>query len=862
MLGSRLSRCQLTAGLASVRRTDGRESSLLGMTRHQEGMASIVAVSVLVVLMTLISLGFARLMSRTTQNAANRQFSSAAIYAGQSAINDVSAYIKDHPTAHSDQCSGNDTLIGSAANPGPFYNDSNLSGDNGTKYSCLLLNQTPTDLFFQTITSLKSRVVKMTTSAYPGSLEKAMISWQPSNGLTTGYPLSSSNLNDIPTWNSATGNICKDGGGNFKSCIPMLRLTIYPIPTGGDLTNVVANSKTVFLYPQNGSGAASAVPSQSYTAITDGSILPVNCGQLATGGGVFTGSTNFVCNIILTNLTSAVPPPGITDYLVLKITPIYSQADVRLQTNDLWGTQLKFVNGQAVVDVTTASGGTTKRLQARVNIGGASSADNGGNISSADDAIPEGPIRSANTICKRLAIGAASLSIDAQNCYFALTGLPTYSPYSPPTVTTGPPTNVSWDQMTANGTVNPNGSSTTWCFQGNNTGASFAPPSVCTRTLSGNPADNTVHNVSFDWFGLSSWPPGNRTGYYRICASNAGGDACGAVVSCTLPNEGGTGCGIGPPPPPGVPVVTLNANPLSVPAGGGSVTLTWNSTNNPLSCNASGAGDWSGGKDPSPGNHNQGVSLTSSTTYTITCTNGSGTSAPASVTVIVGSSPPPAPTCNISSSSWNPPDTGVSGQHHSATFNVSSTNALNATGSLSYYDGSSGGSSIPLPINGSAPIGDFYYNGGADHRSGHLVMTVTGSGGSGSCAFDTPWLMPPAPTISLTLVKQYYGPRNPLGAPFCDDGYHAYMFCGVWTATRSDGGPVACFVFSHDAPWGADIGSYVYQPSASGGNIMFGWPYEPLGLPPFYASPYHVVWLWCNGDGDYPGLVAQAYWST
>jgi Tfp pilus assembly protein PilX len=67
-----------------------------GAAHGQQGMASIVVVSVLVIILTLISIGFARLVSRTVTNSANRQFSASATYAAQSAINDVAGYLKQY----------------------------------------------------------------------------------------------------------------------------------------------------------------------------------------------------------------------------------------------------------------------------------------------------------------------------------------------------------------------------------------------------------------------------------------------------------------------------------------------------------------------------------------------------------------------------------------------------------------------------------------------------------------------------------------------------------------------------------------------------------------------------------------------
>lgn len=106
-----------------------------------------------------------------------------------------------------------------------------------------------------------------------------------------------------------------------------------------------------------------------------------------------------------------------------------------------------------------------------------------------------------------------------------------------------------------------------------------------------------------------------------------------ALAAC-----GGGGGGSDPAPVP-PPTVSISASPTSVTPGG-SVTITWQSTN-ATSCAASGG--WSGGKQPSG---TEAISnLTSTTTFTLTCTGPSGTSLLASQTVTV--TPPPGSTVSV-----------------------------------------------------------------------------------------------------------------------------------------------------------------------------------------------------------------------
>jgi len=375
----------------------------------QEGLASIVVVSVLIIIMTLISIGFARLVNRTAIDSANKQFSASTTYAVQSAINDVASYLKQYAAANpgsnflpkSTKCNGAGSLIGSTASPGPFYNDSNLSNDTSrsTQYTCLLLDPTPSNLVYTQVQNLKSQVVKVNTSASSGALDKLMLSWQPSNSQITGYPTSASNLNDETTWNSTTVN-CKDSAGTNASCIPMLRVAIFPVSSGEALTGVQAQSKTVFLYPQSPSGN---VPVKPFSGLSDGSLVPIPCTQ-SVGSTDFnpTTSTGYKCNIILSSLSTAISPAS-TDSVYMRITPIYNQADIRIAANDKFGNTLNFINDQAVIDATAQTAGIVKRLQARVDTSSLANGSGGTdtNISSSSNDIPEQAVRSAIALCKR-----------------------------------------------------------------------------------------------------------------------------------------------------------------------------------------------------------------------------------------------------------------------------------------------------------------------------------------------------------------------------------------------------------------------------------------------------------------------------
>lgn len=536
-------------------RVPGSAGQQATMVRGQDGLASIVVVTILTVIITLISLGFARLMDRAVVNSENRQASNVATYAAQSAINDVATYIKTNTTAYSSNCVGNSSLIGSSSSPGPFYNDANLSNtsNRSIQYSCLLLNQTPNDLVYQQLPSNSSRLVKMTTSAWPGSLDKIMFSWQPSNSQITGYPSSTPTLSDETTWNSPANNY-----------IPMLRATLYPIPSGDSISGVQANSKTVFLYPQPASGT---VPAISYTGLADGSLVPVPC-TTTVAAASFNGTADYTCNVIINNLSLAAQPSAV-DFFYVRLMPIYNSADVKIKANDMWGQSVNFVHVQAVVDVTARSDSVAKRLQARVGIGSVGTGAPDDNLSPTDNLAPEYTVRSANAICKRL------LEFNSYYSYAQVDGPSKICNQLSTTVYTPAPTLTLSINGVDSATPTPGGGYNGISYIG-------AGGSATVRWVSTDSAYNC--NASGGWNGdknpASSWSGSTGTGTQNF---NGITNVTNYSLQCNGPGGATPTKTVTAWPPPTASV----SGPGSVHAGD-SFTLSW-SSNNAIYCDLSGS---------------------------------------------------------------------------------------------------------------------------------------------------------------------------------------------------------------------------------------------------------------------------------
>ncbi len=533
--------------------------------RGEDGMASLIVAGVMIVVLSLISFGFARIMERSQTNSVNNQLEARAYYAARSAVGDALKYITDNPGATSTTC--NTLLQGGGA----LQNVSQLSTDGTTRYTCLLINDKPSELVYQKVAAQKSQVVKLLPDT--GQLSSLLISFKstdPTHNRTVG---GSWRFEDQATWFS-------------NNTHPILRVALYPMPASGSFANAQTDSKTFFLYP----AAAGGGKTTNYSGTTDGSIRPAPCDKNALP--TFNGSQDYDCNTVITGLNS-IASGTVPAYYYLRITPIYLSADFKLKANDTSNGIVKFRGAQVVIDATAKSADSYQRLVAH-----ADSSSVGGvpiNLGSGDNAIPEYSVRSAGALCKRLNVGLTITTIDASAATACNLG---FTPSQlPPVSLLDPVTNLTSASLTFNGNVNPRGGNVTSCYFEFGTSVLFGRTQNC-ASLPGSGSSPVA--VTANVTGLTA----STTYYYRLCAKNSNPlPGCSSTVTVTTP---------APAPPP---TVSLTATSIIIIAGG-STTLNWTSTN-ATSCSA----PWTPQTGTSGG---QSVSPASTTTYSITCTGPGG----------------------------------------------------------------------------------------------------------------------------------------------------------------------------------------------------------------------------------------------
>lgn len=700
----------------------------LNKIKNQEnGLASIVVVGLLVVLLTLITLGFAKIMGRSVQNQTSSETAASASYAAQSGLNDLATYLRTNLNVKATKC--NDLIVDSSGNPRPFYNDINISGNNNTRLTCLLINQEPMDLAYQNITNLKSKVVKLTTNAVTGSIDSFMFSWESRDSSKTGLPATNVGLLDESTWNGGSNNY-----------VPMLRVSLYPITTSGALDDTVqTSSKTFYLVPANAGGAASKT--FDYNATANGSRQHIMCDKTQIPN--FTGTSDALCNVVITGLENV---PNI-DYFYARITPIYSNVNLYIKANDIDQRAVKFKGVQAVLDVTAKSGPAAKRLQSRVDISGIDSVTGNvipsSNLTPSENVAPDFTLRSANAICKRYKI-----------------------------------TNDVYDYLTLDGSC-PNG-----ICSGVGCGPQTPPPTL-SMNINGEDSQNARYGytgtvyISNGGSGQVNWTSQDATSCVAsstqgawsgeqkgIMTFNANGTGTGSKtfpgitsvtdysLTCT-----GPGTGISPGVKKTVrawprPVASISG-PANITAGT-NYTISWNANN---ASNCTFAGNWNSTASVAnptgvPNSDSQTMSLgyqdDSTKTFTVTCFDPEGNSTgPKTITYsrAAGTILPPAWDCYATTSAS---DTGDASVNYS--WSGACPNANPALGTYSVTSSTDGGfNSTSRTGSGTTPglrTSQFCLTLNSSLSPWGVVKTSTscatpqapGSGGSSPCVADvTPY---------------------------------------------------------------------------------------------------------------------------
>jgi Tfp pilus assembly protein PilX len=305
---------------------------------NESGFAAIVIAIVLVLVLSLLTVGFAQLMRHEQRQALDKQLSSQAYYAAESGLNDATKAINAGYTAAKTDC---DITGVNAAMPGA---NNLLKRQVGTStaasYTCLLINPNPPSAEYSKIDTEQAKVVELTgsdSSGNPQVVSTISISWEDSNGGST-FASNCNTLTPAPSW-PTTG---------------ILRVQLIPL-NNLSRDGLRDNSLTGYLCP-DGSAPTNVDYPPNHGINTDGVIVHGNCAAVRI----------LHCTSQITGLGGL----GQATYL-LAMRSIYNPTRVSIK---LYGgngainpgNELNVSGAQTLVDSTGKAQDVLRRIQVRI----------------------------------------------------------------------------------------------------------------------------------------------------------------------------------------------------------------------------------------------------------------------------------------------------------------------------------------------------------------------------------------------------------------------------------------------------------------------------------------------------------------
>lgn len=328
-------------------------------TNHQSGMVSIMVTMILMIVLSLIVIGFAQIARRNSRQSLDRQLSTSAFYAAESGVNDIYNLIK---TAGAPPTKP-DCTNGSGAEATYYGNlpSATLDAAANVKYTCITVNPTPASLVYDDIGN--AATIVPIKSADGSAITSLTLTWQSKTGSATP-------INNCP--NSTAKPF--SAYANWQCDYGVLRFDMVPT-VGGGLTadNLRTSTMTSFVLPMSSGGAAGPI---SFTSGVN------NTKNLY---GLTCNNTN--CSLTIGGVAGGL---GQNSYY-MRLSTIYKDVSLQISATNGAGT-VQLAGAQVVVDATGKAQDVLRRIQVRIP------------QTTNQNALPDNAIESSEAVCKRFAV--------------------------------------------------------------------------------------------------------------------------------------------------------------------------------------------------------------------------------------------------------------------------------------------------------------------------------------------------------------------------------------------------------------------------------------------------------------------------
>ncbi len=346
-------------------------------------MVSILVTMIMIMVISLIVIGFAQVSRRNQREALDNQLSQQAYYAAESGVNAAVQYFSSHPipdAALNTPSSDCKYFINNYMAPQNGYGTVNvLDPTSNTQYTCLLVNPAPGSLEATPVTQDSNTVWHLANYSSLG-FKSLTFKWtgQAQSTEPSNCPVNA-HLPAYSAWN------CRFG---------ILRLDLINTAsvTGAALESGTGATTFYFVPTSSGSGTI-AIPAGAPQPAA--SCSGTSCPAQVVNAKCPTSASDLTCTTTI-NFAS-----GSTDYYA-RITMLYRDAsDLLLTGVDSAGVRSQFKGAQALIDSTGQSQDELRRVQVRIPLLAPSSA------------MPGYDVMSTDSVCKQINAGPAVAYLDS-----------------------------------------------------------------------------------------------------------------------------------------------------------------------------------------------------------------------------------------------------------------------------------------------------------------------------------------------------------------------------------------------------------------------------------------------------------------
>lgn len=332
-------------------------------THNQSGLVSIMVTIIMLLVVTLIVLGFSQISRVEQRQSLDRQLSTQAFLAAESGVNDarkaIEAAAATGTIPDKTQCTNTGAPAVYTTNLAPV-----LDGPNNISYTCLLIDTTLPDIV-QNV-PVDSPVTIPINAAPTDVIREIRLNLRvPSPASVTGC--SGSVPAPLRAYNAWPGG-CSYGA---------LRVDMVPTNTLSRVA-LTANQQSFVFYPVN--GAAPAV-NFANAAANRGSVFPMRC-------------TTTDCTVSIN-----VPGGAGTTY-AMRVASVYRPGELQIRAFSPSGAPLTLRNAQVMVDATGKAQDVLRRIQVRFSL-----------VQSSEN--PGRAVVSGSSICKRFAVSTTVFNVDS-----------------------------------------------------------------------------------------------------------------------------------------------------------------------------------------------------------------------------------------------------------------------------------------------------------------------------------------------------------------------------------------------------------------------------------------------------------------